>query len=137
MAALSGITAARPGSATTVVRVVPYGATIAAGNVVYLDSTDSTYKLADANLSLAAAAATAIALTPGVSGGFGVIATSGSVVLVGTTMSVTETYLVGPTAGEIIPVGDLASGSYQTRLGTATTSTLIALSIAASGVAKP
>jgi predicted RecA/RadA family phage recombinase len=137
MAALSGITAARPGSAATVVRVVPYGATIAAGNVVYLDSTDSTYKLADANLSLAAAAATAIALTPGVSGGFGAIVTSGSVVLVGTTMAVTETYLVGPTAGEIIPVGDLASGSYQTRLGTATTATLLALSISASGIQKP
>jgi hypothetical protein len=137
MAALSGITAVRPGSASTSIRLVAYGATISAGNPVYLDSADSTYKPTDANLSLAAAAAVGIAMTPGVSGGFGVIAISGPIVLVGTTMAVTETYLAGPAAGEIIPVGDLASGSYQTRLGTATTTTLLALSISASGIVKP
>jgi hypothetical protein len=137
MAALSGITAARPGSASTVIRVVAYGATISAGNPVYLDSADSTYKLCDANLSLAAAAIVGIALTPGLSGGFGVIATSGSVFLVGTTMTVSETYLAGPTAGELIPIGDLASGSYNSRAGEASTANLLALSIKATGIQKP
>lgn len=137
MAALTGITAARPGSANTVIRVVAYGATISAGNPVYLDATDSTYKLCDTNLSLAASAVVGVALTPGVSGGYGVIATSGSVFLVGTTMAVSETYLAGTTAGDLMPVGDLASGGYNSRVGVASTANLLTLSISATGIQKP
>jgi len=137
MAALSGITAVRPTANTTVNSVV-YGATIAAGIPVYRDAADSEHKIADANLSAAAASAVGIAITPGVDAGYGLIATGGSIILVGTTMVVGETYFVGPTAGEIIPSADAAAatGSYMTRLGTAASTTQLDLDITATGIVR-
>ena len=40
-------------------------------------------------------------------------------------------------AGELIPIGDLASGSYNSRAGEASTANLLALSIKATGIQKP
>lgn len=136
MPALASITAVRPTDDTSV-RVVMYGATIAPGQSLYLDSATNKYRLADSNLSQSAAAARAIAITPGVDGGYGVVAESGSIILVGTTMDVAETYYVGATAGTIIPDADLTTGDYVTRLGTAKTSTQLLLSIQATGVVHP
>jgi hypothetical protein len=133
MAALSGITAVRP-TANTQFSKVAYGATISAGQPLYLDSTDSEYKLADANLSAAGAAVKGIAMTPGVDGGYGIIATSGSIILVGTTMAVGETYYAGATAGEINPDADVTTGWYVSRLGTAASATQLDLSIKATGI---
>ena len=134
MADLSSITAVRP-TAFTIVKPVQYGATIAAGQPVVLSGT--TYVLADANASAVLAAAEGIAITPGVSGGYGLIATGGSIILVGTTMVVGETYLVAPTAGGIMPNVDRAPGSYVTRLGTASTATQLDLAITATGIQVP
>ena len=136
MAALSGITAVRPTSTTNVEKVI-YGATVAAGNPVYRDSADNEHKLTDANASAAAAKCVGIAVTPGIDAGYGYIATGGSIILVGTTMVVGTNYDCGPTAGEIIPEGDLASNDYVTRLGTAATATQLDLSIVATGVQRP
>jgi hypothetical protein len=133
MAALSGITAVRPTANTQTSKVV-YGATISAGQPVYLDSTDSKYKLADANLSAAAATVRGIAMTPGVDTGYGIIATSGSILLIGTTMGIGENYFCGATAGEINPDADVTTGWYVTRLGTAASATQLDLSINASGI---
>lgn len=133
MAALTGITAVRPTSSTKS-SLVAYGATISAGQPVYLDTTDNEYKLADNNASVITQAAKGIAMTPGVDGGYGYIATDGSIILVGTTMSVGETYFVGATAGEIIPDADLATGNYVSRLGTAASTTQLDLSIKATGI---
>lgn len=135
MADLSGITAVRP-TRTTTLRIVQYGATIAAGEVVYLGSAGK-YLLADADLSEAAAAAEGIAMTPGVDNSFGVIAFGGPVVLVGTTMVVGETYLASRTAGAIMPNGDRQTGDRVTRLGVAATATQLNLSIEATGVVVP
>lgn len=135
MAALAGITAVRP-MANTIFDRVPYGATIAAGNVLYQDSTDSEYKLADADASLATARAAAIAVTPGVDGGHGFIAKGGSVILVGTTMVVGRTYYLGPTAGEIVEAADVATADYVTVIGTAATATQLDLAITPSGILK-
>lgn len=134
MAALTGITAVRPTSDTVQDRVT-YGATIAAGQPVYLDTTDSEYKLADNNASATTAKAYGIAITPGVDAGYGYVARGGSIVLVGTTMIVGATYFLGGTAGEIIPEGDFATGDNVTRLGTASTATTLKLSIEATGIA--
>jgi hypothetical protein len=133
MAALSGITAVRPTANTQFSKVV-YGATISAGQPLYLDSTDSEYKLADANLSAAGASVKGIAMTPGVDGGYGIIATSGSIILVGTTMAIGETYYAGATAGEINPDADVTSGWYVSRIGTAASATQLDLSIKATGI---
>ena len=133
MAALSGITAVRPTANTQFSKVV-YGATISAGQPLYLDSTDSEYKLADANLSADGAAVKGIAMTPGVDGGYGIIATSGSIILVGTTMAVGETYYAGATAGEINPDADVTTGWYVSRIGTAASATQLDISIKATGI---
>lgn len=134
MADLTGITAVRP-TAFTQVRIVPYGATISAGQPIVKSGT--TYVLADANASAALAAAEGIAITPGVSGGYGLMATGGSIILVGTTMIVGTTYIASDTAGGIIPDADRSTGDYVTRLGTASTATQLDLSIVATGVAVP
>lgn len=134
MADLTSITAVRPTANTTFTRV-QYGATIAAGQPIVKSGT--TYVLADANASAALAAAEGIAITPGVSGGYGLMATGGSIILVGTTMVVGETYLASDTAGGIMPNSDRSTGDYVTKLGTASTTTQLDLSIVATGVAVP
>lgn len=134
MAALSGITAVRPTATTTMTGSVQYGATISAGQAVYLDSADSKYKLADANASVTTAAVKGIAITPGVDTGYGYVATGGSVILVGTTMAVGETYYAGATAGEINPDADVTTGWYVSRIGTAASATQLDLSIKATGI---
>lgn len=133
MAALSGITAVRP-TANTISEKVVYGATVGIGVPVYFDSSDSEYKIADANASATTAAAKGIAITPGIDAGYGYIAKGGSIILVGTTMAVGETYYVGPTAGEIIPDADLTTGDRVTRIGTASTTTQLDLDIQATGI---
>lgn len=137
MAALSGITAVRPTANTTIVGPVLYGATIAAGQSVYLDTADSKYKLADANASATTAAIKGVAITPGVDAGYGYVANGGSVILVGTTLAVGETYHVGATAGDIVPDADLTTGWYVSRIGTAATTTQLDISLKATGITHP
>lgn len=134
MAALS-ITAVRP-TANTEYSLVNYGATIAAGQTLYRH-TDTEHLLADADASALTKAVQGIALTPGIDGGQGIIATAGNVILVGATMTVGVTYFQGPTAGEIVPYGDLSTGDYVVRIGTAKTTTEMILSIEDTGVQVP
>ena len=132
---LTGITAVRP-TANTDYRNIVYGATVAPGNPLYLDTADTEHKLADANLSATAAAAKCIAITPGVDGGYGLAAFGGSIILVGTTMVVGETYFVGPTAGEIIASSELTTGHIVTRLGTAASATQLDLDIRRTAITR-
>jgi len=134
MADLTSITAVRT-TADTQFRNVVYGATIAAGQPVVESS--GVWVLADADASAALSAAGGIAITPGVTSGYGLIATGGSVILVGTTMAVGETYLVAPTAGGIMPNSDKATGDFVTKLGTAAATTQLDLSIVATGIEVP
>jgi hypothetical protein len=134
MADLSGITAVRP-TANTQFRLVQYGGTVSVGQP--LAQSSSKFVAADANASLALAAAEGIAMTPGVTDGYGIMASGGPVILVGTTMVVGETYLVSPTAGGIMPNVDRATGSYVTRLGTASSTTQLDLSIKATEIQVP
>jgi hypothetical protein len=133
MAAISGITAVRP-TLTTKTALVVYGATIAAGQPLYLDASDNEYKLTDSNSSSATAALKAIAMTPGIDGGYGLVAISGSIILVGTTMLVGESYYAGATAGTIVPDADLTTGDYISRVGVASSATQILLAIEATGI---
>ncbi len=133
MAALASITAVRP-TADTVTTLGIYGATIAAGQSVYQDSADSQWKLADSNASAAIAAAKGVSMTPGIASGYGVIATGGGIILVGTTAVVGANYFVGAAAGSIVPDADLTTGDYVTRIGTAASATQINLSVSATGI---
>lgn len=136
MADISGITAVRPTS-NSVVRLAVYGGTVSAGQPVYEDS-DGKYQIADANTTEAAAAASAIALTPGVLDGYGVIATRGAVILVGATLTVGEAYVVSDTAGGIKPESDAkTTGDYITELGRASSSSQLELNFNATGIQEP
>lgn len=136
MAALSGITAVRPTANTVSSQPVLYGATIAAGVPVYLDTTDNEHKAADNDASVTTAKVVGITITPGVDGGYGYIAKQGSIILVGTTMAVGTSYYLGSTAGEIVPEADLGTSDYVTKLGTAATATQLDLDIKATGILK-
>jgi hypothetical protein len=136
MADVSGITAIRP-TDNTIIERVNYGATIAVGNSVYLDTTDNEYKLADCDSTVITAAAKGLAITPGVDGGLGYIARGGSVILVGTTLVVAESYIVSDTPGGMKPIGDKASGDWVTKIGNAATTTQLDLDIRATGNQAP
>ena len=90
MADLGSITAVRP-TQDTVKSDVVYGATVAVGDSVYKDTADNDeWKLADADSSAitAGSGGIGVAMTAGVDGGYGIVATGGSIILVGTTMAV-------------------------------------------------
>lgn len=133
------ITAANVGVGSSVrVRTVQVGEAVSHAQPLYLNAADNKYYRADANASLAVAAASAISLSSASTDGYVVIVeTENALVNLGSTLVVGETYVVSATAGAICPIGDLTTGAYPCILGVATTSTLLKLNIFASGVAKP
>ena len=113
------------------------GATITAGQAVYLDSAASNVaKLAQSDGTEAEAAVRGIAINGAASGQPVNIVRSGTMDL-GATLTVGETYVVSQTAGGVAPIGDLGSGDYVTHLGIATAADELTLSIKASGVEVP
>lgn len=94
------------------------GATITAGQSVYEDQADGKIKLADSNLSLAAAKAKGIALH-GALANQPVRYQKGGKVIVGAAAAPAKgtVYVVSGTAGGIAPHGDLLSGIHTTILG--------------------
>lgn len=88
------------------------GATITAGQTVYLDAADSTYKLADANLSAAAATVVAIALNSASAGQPVSVLQEDDDFTTGGTMVTGTVYVLSATAGGINPAADLAAGWY-------------------------
>ena len=94
------------------------GTTVTAGQPVYEDATDGRIKLADSNLSLAAAKARGVALHGALANqpiryqkGGKVILGAGAAPVKGTI------YVVSATAGGIAPAADLVSGWHATILG--------------------
>jgi len=116
---------------------VTYGATITQGQVLYMDTSDSNkYKLADADLSAAAAVVGGIALTPGDANDKGYIATRGPID-VGGTLTVGEIYVLSGTAGGIAPEADLTTSDYVSILGVASAADQLELNLNNSGVVMP
>lgn len=109
------------------------GAAITAGQAVYLDSSTSTWKLADADASALTADCAGIALCTGVVGQPLVVQTDGTLTI-GATMVLGEPYFLSDTAGAIIPKGDLASPLRTTIIGVATSTTVLTLRLFTSGV---
>jgi hypothetical protein len=112
------------------------GATVTAGQVVYLDSTVNTWKLADANDSAATAAGRGIALNGGVAGQPVTVCNSGTLDP-GFTVTVGAVYVISATPGGIAPVADLTTGWRTTVLAIGITASQLRLHIWASGVAVP
>lgn len=111
------------------------GATITAGKIVYLDSADGKYKLADADSATTAVRSPAgVALNGAADGQPLSVCTSGPVTI-GATMSAGVAYYLSPTPGGIAPVADILAGDYPSILGIATSTTVLTVKIQESGVA--
>lgn len=113
------------------------GAAITAGQTVYLDNTTSTYKLADANLSAAAAVTRGIALCNAASGQPIVVARSPGTLNPGFTVGVGTPYFQSATAGGICPAADLTTGHRTTFLGIGITASQLSMNVVSGGVAIP
>lgn len=130
------ITAANVAKGTNAAVVSSYlaGASITAGQSVYLDSATNTIKLADAD-ALASSAAVGVALNAASSGQPITYQRSGNITI-GATVAVGVAYYVSTTAGGICLESDLTTGDFPHFLGFATSTTVIALDPKACGVAK-
>lgn len=134
MASLS-ITAANviAGSNATIERGTA-GATITAGMVVYRDSGDGKYKIADADSATAEARdPRGIALNGASNGQPLAIIRSGDVTI-GATMTAGLAYYLSPTPGEIGVVADVLSGDDPIILGQAKSTTVLTVKISDPGV---
>lgn len=96
------------------------GASVTAGQGLYLDSTTSTLKLAQSDGTAAEGDAVGIALHAAGSGQPLVYAATGSVINIGATTAKTTTYMVSAAAGGVAPQADLVSTNRIVRLGYAT-----------------
>lgn len=120
------------GSYSSQVRIA--GATIVAGDALYLDSSNQ-WLLADANVSATEANAIGIALNGGDSGQPVTAITNGTVNLgAAAAAAAGVVYVVSATAGNIAPDVDVTTGAYLTILGVGIGSNQVKLSINASGV---
>lgn len=117
------------GGAETPTRRVQYGEAIAQGMPVYQSDSDFKFYKSDADTA-ATAKCGGIALTPGSADEYGIIATPStdpdrSLVNLGATLTVGETYVVSTTTGGIAPIGDLLSGDFACIIGIAKTAALL------------
>ena len=123
------------GSGAAISRSANAGATITAGQVVYLDSSTGTYKLADCNSATAAVRSpVGIALNGASSGQPLAVLTSGPITIGGTLTAGVAYYLSG-TAGGIRPVADNTTGDYPVALGIATSTSVLNVKLQEAGVA--
>ena len=120
-------------SVTTTLRGYTYGDTIAAGDVVYLDSSNNKVKPAECDGTQSQARAIGIAYEAGVDNDTKFICTSGYID-VGAALSIGDSYVVSANAGKIAAVADLGSGHYVTHLGYAVSTDEINLRPYAEGV---
>lgn len=111
------------------------GATITAGQVVYLESSSGQFKLADCDHATAAIRSPrGIALHGASSGQPLKVLRSGSVTI-GATLTPGTTYYLSPVAGGICPLADVASGDYATIVGIAASASVLKVQFLESGVA--
>jgi len=111
------------------------GASITAGQVVYLDSATQKYQLCDADSGTAAArTAAGIALHAAAANQPLTVQTSGQITI-GATVAPGVAYFTSATAGGVAPVADNTTGVYPTFLGFGISTTVIALDFVEAGVA--
>lgn len=111
------------------------GASITAGQTVYLDSSTNTIKLADCDLSAAAATVVGVALHAAASGQ-PITYQTGGIITIGATVVAGKAYVCSATAGGIAPIADLTTNWRTSLIGIALTSGTIDLKIYNSGVAN-
>jgi hypothetical protein len=97
------------------------GASIAIGDLVYLDVTDNKWKLADANLSLAASKVQGVASTAAVSGQRVYICYEDPGFNCGQFTGGGTVFVLSTNPGKIAPSADIVSGMYVSVVGVGTT----------------
>ena len=122
-------------AADAVIVTATAGATITAGQTIYIDS-NSLVQLADADLSAAAAACIGVAVNGASANQPISYQTSGGLDL-GATLTIGEIYVLSGTAGGVAPEADLATGDYVVILGVATAADNLKMTIIDSGVQVP
>jgi hypothetical protein len=111
------------------------GATVTAGQPVYVDDTTGKYLLADTNSATAAARkARGIALHASLNGQPLTIQKAGKVAI-GATVVPGVVYYLGGAAGAIVPVADLTTGDYPCTIGQASSATELVLNFNSTGAA--
>lgn len=111
------------------------GATITAGQQLYLDAATDTWKLADSNSgTVAARTPSATALHAAAAGQPITVHTKGPITI-GATLTAGLAYYLSDTPGGICPVADVGSGEYSTIIGMATSTTVLNVDYQSSGVA--
>jgi len=111
------------------------GATVTAGQMVYLDTATNTYKLADSNSATADARAPNGVALHGASAGQPLTIQKSGDITIGGTLTPGVAYYLSDTPGGLCPVADLSSGEYPCIIGIAKSTTVLDISIQASGVA--
>jgi hypothetical protein len=110
------------------------GATITAGQVVYRDSADGKYKIADADSATAAARDPRGIALNGASDGQPLAIIRAGDVTIGATMTAGLAYYLSPTPGEIGVVADVLSGDDPIIIGQAKSTTVLTVKISDPGV---
>lgn len=125
-------------SASAIVRSGTAGATITAGQPIYIDTADmNKLKLADANASAATAVVAGIALHGASAGQPLKYVVEDASFTPGATLTVGQVYVLSATAGGIAPVADLTTGDRPAVLMVAETSSTAKMKIIAGTAAKP
>ncbi len=122
-------------SADAVIERGTAGATITAGQLVYLDTVTSTYKLADANGASPLFVIRGIALHGASSGQPLAICTEDPALVIGATVAVGATYIASATPGGIGVDADGTTGWYKTIVGVGKTVTTVNFKLIAAGAA--
>jgi hypothetical protein len=109
------------------------GATITAGQVVYRDTADNKYKLADADGAAALRSPRGIALN-GASNGQPLSILRNGDITIGATMTAGLAYYLSDDPGGICPLADLATGDYIVLVGMAESATVLNVEFVETGV---
>lgn len=111
------------------------GASITAGQALYVDPSDSRLKLTDANGAGSAIKTLAGIALHAAATGQPITYQSGGAITIGGTVVTGTIYVLSATPGGICPAADLASGHTVSIVGVATSATAIQMGIMNSGAA--
>lgn len=124
------------GSDASIDRSHNAGVAITAGQVVYLDSTTHTWKLADADgASVPIKTAQGIALN-GAAAGQPLAVQKGGQITIGGTLTAGIQYFLSSAAGAICPVADIGTGEAVCEVGIAISTTVLDLNFLYTGVSN-
>lgn len=138
MADISKTPASVLASATALTASGVAGATIAAGDNLYIDTAASNVlKLADSNAAAPASTVAGIALNGAASGQPVKYVYEDSDFTPGATLTVGQTYVQSSTPGGTAAIADLTTGDFPSVLFIAKSATKAVLKIVRGGVAKP